>query len=422
MWMTRSPLPCLVVLLALTTATATAQNLVTNGSFDHDVGGWRTDGPEVQALFRGADGSTLPGGSGPGCLEVDLYSYLGGSSGPWQAVAVEGGHAYRMAASYYYPAHGDNVADKVVLIMFWRDADGGDLDWAYTEAGPLLADTWSRLTLDASAPADAASAIVVLGVGNPNLADETRPGIAYFDDVVVARRDDAVAVDVLFLPAAAATPGLGGTYWSTVLWAASLVDTPVTLRGAMLHPDVDSSSAFDATRVLGTIPPAGHLEIADVVAALGESGAGGLIVIAEAETAGPPLVQVGSRTSTANQNGPGSYGQGIGAVRGSEAGVQVAPGAVVDATFRTNAGALNLSATTLQLMVTVVDAAGATVATTTWTLPPFAHHQVSLRSLGLDRLDGGSVHFSRLGNDVPYVAYLSIVDQATGDPTYVAAR
>lgn len=399
-----------------------AQNLLTNPAFTDDISGWGVPGPGVEVLYRDLDGSTLPDGSGPGCLEVQIYIYRGGSAGTWQNVAVEAGHSYHLAASYYYPATADNVADNVALVLFWLDANGDDVDWTYANAYPPVADTWSRLTLDRVAPAGAVTASVNLNVGNPVLTGETRPGIAYFDDAFFGSSDGPAVVDVVFLPAAAATPGLAGTYWSSALWVASLADVPVTVRAAMLHQDTDNTLAFDIAQPLGTVSAHGQLEVADVIGTLGESGAGGLVVIAEADAGEPPLVQVASRTSTPNESGAGSYGQGIGTLRGGGAGVQVAPQAMVNDAFRTNAGALNLSATTLRLEVTVLDAAGGEVVSATWVLPPFAHHQVSLRSMGVNQLDGGSVVFSWLSNHVPFASYVSIVDQATGDPTFVVAE
>jgi hypothetical protein len=190
----------------------------------------------------------------------------------------------------------------------------------------------------------------------------------------------------------------------------------------MLRQDTDNSTASGAAQPVGTIPPRGHLRVTDVLAALGESGTGGLLVIAEADTGELPLVRVASRTSTPNEHGAGSYGQGITAVRGSSSGTQVAPGAFVTEELRTNAGALNLSATTLRVELAVVDASGAELVTRTWTLPPYAHHQASLTSMGVTHLDGGSVVFRWLSNPVPFTSYISVVDQATGDPTFVAAE
>ncbi len=158
-----------------------------------------------------------------------------------------------LATSYYYPASADNVADNIVLVLEWMDAAGGDVDWTYTRAEPLVADSWSQLMLDATAPAGAALAVVSLHVGNPNLQSETRPGIAYFDDVFFGPHAAPAVVDVLFLPAAAATPGLAGTKWSTTLWVASLADVPVTVRAAMLHQDTDNTPHFGT--LLVTHPP-----------------------------------------------------------------------------------------------------------------------------------------------------------------------
>lgn len=420
---TRSVRLAWMVVVLVAVAPVGAQNLLVNGEFTNDVSGWTSPGSDVPIFHRADVGSTLVGGSGPGCLEVQIFIYNGGSAGAYQQVAVEPGREYRLTVAYYYPGSPDNVADHVVAAVYWRDQAGDLVDWTYVRPPDLEVDTWAPLQLVAGAPPGTTHAEVRLMVGNPILQDETRPGIAYFDDAVFALAEGDVVHDALFLPAAAATPGAGGTYWSTLLWATSLVDAPVTLFATLLDPDVDNRAAMETPTMLGTVPARGTLAVDDVVTALGDSGAGGLFLLAEADAAEAqwPLFHAASRTSTANQLGDGTYGQGISAVRGSDQPVRVAPGAVVGSELRTNAGALNISDRSLTLQVRVLDGNGLEVASASWTLPPFAHHQVSLTAMGVASLDHGTVVVS-CQDQQPWVAYISVIDEATGDPTYVRAE
>ncbi|MCD4748326.1 MAG: hypothetical protein K8R59_03040, partial [Thermoanaerobaculales bacterium] len=118
----------------------------------------------------------------------------------------------------------------------------------------------------------------------------------------------------------------------------------------------------------------------------------------------------------------GSYGQGIPAVGPGVVGVTVAPGAWQNADRRTNVGALNTSNQTIKVRVQVIDGMGATVATETWTLEPYGQRQVSLSSLGVLQLNGGSVVFEMTSGAGSYRGYLSTIDAITGDAVYTAAQ
>ncbi len=413
------------LVLAVAVSSAESRNLLTNPEFTTNVDGWVSPGSSIVLLHRADAGSTLPGGSGPGSLEVQLFLWGGGSTGALQEVAITAGTTYRLELSYYHPATADNVADHVVGAIFWDDAGGDSLDWAYVRPDPLVTGEWRRIEVESTAPTGAVSAEVRLMVGTPNLSGETRPGVAYFDDAAFAPIDGGLeVVDIAFLPGAASTAGLAGTFWTTQLMASSLADVEVELRAAMLRPDVDNTAAVGSPAVLGTLPPRGHLAVDDVVGVLGEGGTGGLVIVAVADGAAAqlPLVRVASRTSTPNQLGSGSYGQGIRVVRGEDRRDRCAPGARVDAGFRTNAGALNLSPAPLTLTVAVLAEGGAELVRETWNLPPFAHHQRSLAAMGTGVLGGGTVTFGNAGDLAPYAAYVSVIDEETGDPTYIEAE
>ncbi len=402
-----------------------AQNLAANGTFDYDVSGWDSPGSTVVVSFRPDDGSGLAGGSGPGCLEVQHYFWNGGSSGPGQVVdPVTAGATYELAASYRMPS-ADNVADAVGLALYWYNAEGIDFAYDYVTAWPVETDTWVRISGEFVAPAGAASVWLRLMVGNPILSDETRPGVAYFDDVWFAEAGTDVATQVLFVPAAATVGGVGGTFWSTNGWFSNLVDFPVTLEGAFLRQGQDNSDALGQLIRLGVIPPRGFIQVDDVVAALGGvEEAGGIYLLASADAGGLPamLVAATTHTFTPNPAGEGVYGQGLAAVNAGGRQQVVAPGLYQGAAFRTNVGVLNTSAEIVSVELELRGPNGDVVATASWTLLPYEQRQSSLRSLGVNAVEGGTLVVTRTSSTGSFRAYTSTVDQASGDAVYNEAR
>jgi len=419
------PAALVAVLATVAVPSAGAQNLVSNGAFDHGVTGWEPLSPTVTLVHRSTEGSDLVGGSGPGCLEVQHFFWNGGMGGPRHgAGAATGGATYRVEASYFVPSE-DNVARTVGVSVEWFDPDGAFL-WSNTvEAWPMVEDAWTRLSGSFVAPTAAASASVRVLVGNPVLSGETRPGVARFDDVWLSEEGIDTATQELFVPAAASANGVGGTFWSTTGWFASLVDVPVTVSAAFLPPGGDNSAAVGAPVELGVIPPRGSLELGDMVGTLGAVDAsGGLYLLATAEAGGLPseLISATTHTFTPNTAGPGGYGQGLPAVPAGERSRVVVPGIYQGARFRTNVGVLNTSPEPITVELTIRDAGGAEAATAVWNLAPYEHRQRSLPSIGLGGLDGGSLTVNRTAGGGPFRAYTSTVDQDTGDAVYNAGR
>lgn len=402
-----------------------SQNLVSNAELDHDIVGWESPGTTIEVVHRPSDGSDLAGGSGPGCLEVQHFFWNGGSNGAGQTVGpvVEGAN-YDFKGSYFLPTS-DNVADSVSIAVNWRDADGYAVSTSSISAWPLVMDAWTVLEDQFVAPAGATQALVKLAVGNPNLPDETRPGLAYFDDIWLAEQGIDVATQVLFVPAAASVHGLGGTFWSTNGWFSNMVGFPVTVSGAFLRQGQNNTDAIANLTEIGVIPPLGFLVIEDIVALLGgEEEAGGVYLEATAQAGGLPatLIYGTTHTFTPNPDGGGVYGQGLPAVDAGNRNMVVAPGAFQGSIFRTNVGALNTSGETIVLQVSILDDAGIEVAGEAWTLPPYSHRQKSLSAFGTGPLNGGTVTLTRTSDPGSFRAYTSTVDQATGDAVYNEAR
>ncbi len=411
------------VALFLMVSPAGAQNMLTNPSFESDGSGWVEGNQNVEVIFRSDLGSTLIGGSGPGSLELRFSFWNGAGSGVFQDVTATEGVTYTAAFSAFAPSL-ENPAAGAPLIIQWYDA-GDDLIDQVGIHPTFVYDHWMRIEGEVTAPAGTASVRVFPTVSNPDDDEETRPGILYIDDVLFAVAGSGTTMQEVYYPAAASIEGLLGTFWTTDGWFRSTAASPVDLFGAFLPGGgQDNSAAVAAMVMLGTIPAGGSLEVADIVGMLGGGGqTGGVYLRAEAVGGTSlPFLYATSYTSTPNSEGGGSYGQGIPAVDRGGTVMTVAPGTFQNAERRTNAGVLNTSNRTITVRVQVVDDVGATAATATWTLEPYGQRQVSLPSLGVQRINGGSVVFEMTSGTGSYRGYTSIVDAITGDAVFTAAQ
>lgn len=217
---------------------------------------------------------------------------------------------------------------------------------------------------------------------------------------------------------------MGGTYWTTNLWAVNDTAVDVRLAGAVLRPGQDNSAAIASPATLGTVPAHGTVSLTDVLASLGANVTGALYLEAQADGGSLPatLIKVASRNSTPNPKGSGAYGQFVPVGGPGTLNRLIAPGAFQSSAYRTNAGILNTSAETATVSVAIKRADGTEAASHSWTLKPFEPKLVSLPDLGVSSLDGGYVVFTRASASGSFVAYISVVDQHTGDSILIVAQ
>ncbi len=410
------------VVMVMMATFAGAQNLISNGAFDNGIQGWTEWASDFQLIYHPDLGSALDGGSGPGCLEERLSSWDGGAIGPFQDIPVTPGTAYTLGGSVYLPNSEDNLARLGTIKVDWWNAD--DAYIASDFFGPPVSDrgVWVRHEAAVFAPAGAAMAHVELMVATPNVENETRPGVAYFDDVVFTSTELPRKQQVLFIPAAASAHGRNGTLWTTTGWFANRTHVPLELEGAFLYQGKDNSSALIDLTTLGTVPAGGFLEVRDLVARLGAAGkTGGIYLVATAQGEDLPaeLVAATSYTFTANPGGEGAYGQGVSAV-GRAGGTQVViiPGVYQGGDHRTNIGVLNTSGVRLDLLVNVLNQTGSSLGSATWTLLPYEQKQVSVTRLGVQEVSGGCVLINQRGTGGSFKTYATVVDEKTGDAVY----
>ncbi len=108
--------------IAFCVAEVVGQNLINNGTFDTHVDGWSGSTGSLTVQHRTDLGSTLTGGSGPGCMEVSSTYLGGGHSGPVQAVDIAAGASYEFALTYYLPS-GNNSADYVSASVIFENQE-----------------------------------------------------------------------------------------------------------------------------------------------------------------------------------------------------------------------------------------------------------------------------------------------------------
>ncbi len=397
---------------------AAGQNLLTNGTFDTDVSGW--DYVSDRATWRGDMGNTLTGGSGPGSVEIrqDGDACNGASTLIVQRVEVVPGKNMLARVAAYVPG-GDNEAEGVYAVVYWEDASYQSIAFTDLTAQSTDRDTW--VWLEATAPVPAGVAYARFGFGTDTPAGGCSTGaVAIFDDAWLA----PVAPE-LFVPAAAASPGAHGTYWSTTLWAMNPNDVEVRLDGAFLPAGQDNAAALSSLQSVATIPARGAAEVQDVVSLLGGSGAGGLFLRAVETATGdtpPEALEVVTYTFTPNQAGGGNYGQGIPAERAGTAAMVRCPGVRHDDSYRTNVGVLNTSQEEITLGIEVHATDGTLVGSGSWTLPPYGQKQDSVGNLGVSDLPAGYVVVTRTAGSGGFLAYISRADNTTGDAVYVLGR
>jgi len=409
--------------------TAAAQNLITNGTFDHDIVGWTPENSHVTLSFLNDVGDTLPGGSGPGSIEVVYAQWAAGDSGASQVVQhLSEGVTYTVSGTAFAPDDEDNLAEAIKIAIQWRDAENVPLrvvDVLRFGNGPLEKGTWLSASGDFVAPAGAATAEIDIEVYTPPLENETRPGVVYFDDIVFAEKGSNTAKQVLFVPASASAHGSHSTFWTTTGWFANNVSFPVELKAAFLRQGQDNTAALESLTSIGTVPGDGYLEIGDMVAMIGGAGlTGGLYIEATAQAGGLPatLVEATTYTFTPNPGGGGGYGQGVPAVGTGAKNDVTVPGVYQNGAYRTNIGALNTSASQVEIRVQIFGADGTMLGNQTWTLKPYEQKQVSVTKLGVSSASGGYVKFTRVGSSGSFQAYATVVDQKTGDAVYSLGR
>ncbi|NOZ95347.1 MAG: hypothetical protein GXP47_11525, partial [Acidobacteria bacterium] len=213
----------------------------------------------------------------------------------------------------------------------------------------------------------------------------------------------------LALPAMANTPGREGTFWSSDLVLHNPGKTAVRVE---LWPFYDSEGS-GGVATASMVVEAGHaVMLQDLLPGLLDSGAssGGAILSAD----GPLLAA--SRTFTGQDDA--TWGQSVPVLPSGdwvEAGQRVIiPGIGQDGAVRTNLGLLNPNGSPLTVHVRFHGAGGGPLGDHSWTVPAWGWRQINLV---LEKVGAPPVAlaWAELDADDSFVAYASVIDNATGD-------
>ncbi len=236
------------------------------------------------------------------------------------------------------------------------------------------------------------------------------------------------------IPAAAKVPGALGTDWRTDL----TVHYPGTATPTFLQIELLATQGQPVeppSTVTIHILPNQTLDIDDVMGThFPEHQVGALMVRGWNGGARFEDLKVTTRTWTANGDGSGTFGQGISGIpRFYGADPVVITGLEESDDFRTNLGIVNPSTNLIEVFnIEIFDASGTSRGTVKKSLNPWTHLQVNriLRQLGLAGSGFSAVvTLAETDNlwiepsdpwDPIFMAYGSVVDGETNDPTYVA--
>ena len=219
----------------------------------------------------------------------------------------------------------------------------------------------------------------------------------------------------IFIAASAHASGGGGSEWRTdaAIYNASSSTASVALK--YLPQGGDNSSA--ACLTAGAIPGNASMSLDDVVLSLAgvSSGAGGLAVY------GTTSLVVNSRTY--NQAAAGTFGQGIPGHPASQAVGAGSQRVLIqvheNSNYRTNVGFLNTGSGSAAFTLTLFDQSGGNLGTLPYTLYPYEQKQIGqiFRLVTSANIKNGRILISVSSGAVLF--YASVVDNITGDPTYI---
>ncbi len=374
---------------------------------------------DVVAVTLGATGSGALRIAADGMLVVGSYGQ-GVPGWPIDRV-VEAGGAVRLVGLRGGPSFRSNLglanaaALPVQAQVDLYDDDATKIGSARRELPP-----WGRVQLDRVldglpiAGDDPAIAIV------RNLSLDGR--LAAYASVVDQRTGDptfiagsplVAAGQPQWIPAVAHTDGLAGTIWRTDLELANIGSYDLLVTLELFKGEGAPGGPW---REVLRIQSDRVARLTDVVrSVLGTDGAGALRLEVDRG-------QLAVTSRTANDGGFGTFGQGIPTTPEAEALGGDRIGLLLplaqSAAFRSNLGLVNLGASAITVVASFEAADGAVLGAASYLLGARSWRQVTAAA------PRGTV-LARVASEDPgarFLAYASVVDNHTGDPTYVPAQ
>ncbi len=390
----------------LAAAAVSAQNLVTNGSFEGNLTGW--DFPDTTTYDPTLDAT---GTAGSGSAKSVLAP--GQSRGVvMRCVGVSGSAAYAASGKVRIPAGQATTGDVKIYLNFYSGSDcSGESLSTYQTQKLTSTSGWESLeTGSVTSPAGANSAVFAAWAANRGAA-----GSSSFQ----------VNVDDLYLGGAA-----GASY---ARWVPAVIHKDVPSKNAKWRSDVAILNCSNATANLtitmhagagpvtqtAQLPAKVQFLLTDLAGWLGvTSDSGPLEVVSDREfyLSGRTYNQV-DETHTYGQNYEGEDPSDL---LGAQQSAWL-PQLTEDALYRTNIGITNTGTATANVTLTLYDASGSQVwqDSRDYAAGGFFQYQQPFLPLG-----GITSGFARVtvnsGSGV--VAYASVTDNNTGDPTTITMK
>ncbi len=397
---------------ALATALpSTAANILNNGSFGSDLGGWTATGP----VQWSPDGAATPGsvriGGSPGIVGALALS---------QCVAVAAGGDDDLGAAALLP-YSPESEGGVSLRVTWHGGtacSGEPLGISPAlDFPPVAPQAWTRRSLGRLRVPDGAASASVLVV--PWSSGPASAFSAFLDDVELSPSPRFVTLTV---PTAASVDGARGERFRTTLvltnpaLVSRRIDVALRCRYDAACPTAAVSLFLSAreTRVFADA----FLELFNR-----RNGAGALELTYEA-TLGP--IVASARAATVQAERPGN-GMSIPVVTASEARTMasfsgLADGRAGDGGTRVNAGAYNPGPSYVFAYFTVHDERGPVGSTVIRYFAPGEWAQIDdlFALAGAGPVRPGS--FVTFASEGPVFPFLISIDNRSGDPTFLEPR
>ena len=223
---------------------------------------------------------------------------------------------------------------------------------------------------------------------------------------------------IFVVPAVARIDGVGDTTWFSDVTIANPDTRSVEVELTYLPRNRDNTQAPTREFLIG---PGQSLTLEDVVQGTFETTGSGALVVR-----GQRPVVVVSRTF--NDTPDGTFGQFIAGLDQRAAIQEGTIGHLLmldeSALFRSNLGLVNLSSHEVSAEVSFFDPSGSDLGTLAFTLPPRGVVQQNrvLRELTNLEVAGFRAEVRLLTPESRVVAFASVVDNASGDPTFVDTR
>jgi hypothetical protein len=220
----------------------------------------------------------------------------------------------------------------------------------------------------------------------------------------------------IFIAASAHAVGANESVWRTDLALLNGGSSAATISMKYLPRGADNSSTPCVSA--GTVSAAASKGLNDVVlAAFGvNAGAGGIAIYSDA-------TKFSAMSRTYNQAPEGTYGQGIPA-RAASSGILAGQTKTLlqlheNTAYRTNVGFLNTSSGTTQLTAYYYNESGSLLGNLPYTLKPYEMLQEdqAFKKVTPSAITNGRVEVTV--NSGSALAYASVTDNITGDPTYI---